>query len=175
MCSAAYSVSTRDLGLSASFIELATGNSLLHSRNRCRRPHRHGLPTATPCLDPPITDPITPTCANNFQLSACRQTTTPSANMSTPRGGRGGERGRGTRGANPFARGLGPRGRGNGNGNSTTTETTTERPTQTLFARGTSPRGGNRGGAALRGNANPFTPRGSTNTRASTRGRGNHS
>lgn len=84
--------------------------------------------------------------------------------MSTPRGGRGGERGRGTRGSNPFTRGI--TGRGRGNGAPAQNHTNTERPTQAVYTRGGGPRGGSRGNMAM--------TRGSTTTRANTRGRGNH-
>jgi hypothetical protein len=91
------------------------------------------------------------------------------ANMSTPRGGRGGERGRGARG-NPFTRGAAGRGRGNG----APTDTNTERPAQQVYTRGGS-RGANRGGAARGNTTTTTTPRGNPFTRANTRGRGNHS
>ncbi|KAH4068259.1 hypothetical protein HBI56_117050 [Parastagonospora nodorum] len=102
------------------------------------------------------------TATRNPQPATCNlQPSNTRANMSTPRGGRGGERGRGSRG-NTYTRGTAGRSRSNG----APTDNNTERPTQQIYARGGS-RGANRGGAA-RGTT-------TTTTTAAPRGRGNHS
>jgi hypothetical protein len=82
--------------------------------------------------------------------------------MSTPRGGRGGNRARGIRGGGAPSRGTPVRGRGNSN----LAQNNNDRPTQGLYTRGQPSQFGQRGG---RGSANT---RDIQNARGSTRGRG---
>jgi hypothetical protein len=111
---------------------------------------------------PAQTIPRRMTATRNTQPTTCNLRPSNShANMSTPRGGRGGERGRGSRG-NTYTRGTAGRSRSNG----APTDNNTERPTQQVYARGGS-RGATRG-AAARGNT-------TATTSAAPRGRGNHS
>jgi hypothetical protein len=94
--------------------------------------------------------------------------------MSKPRGGRGGERGRGARGGNtssnnPFLRGAAGQGRDNG----APAQSVAHGPTHDVFTRGGF-RGGHRGGAG-RGHGNAFAPRGNSNSNSNNAGgRGNH-
>ena len=134
--------------------------------SRCRlqpptrpAPLRHVVSVANTRIVPVTCAIITPAHAHNLRRTP---------NMSTPRGGRGGERSRGARGGYNANRGNAGRGRGNG----APAYNNADRPTQPVYARG-GQRGANRGGAARGGN-NITTPRGSTNTRAATRGQGNH-